>query len=113
MSHALVTMYSTDSIDAARRLVDAVVRTERTGESTLMRARAHALPAEIAARAGQGRQAETVLGLAWYDREATHTDAPAPTSFPAGHLLGFEGMCELYVGVRPRRMIGSPYPLRT
>lgn len=32
-----------------------------------MRVRVHALQAEIAARAGQGRQAETALGLARYD----------------------------------------------
>ncbi|GAB2870475.1 hypothetical protein GCM10027074_42600 [Streptomyces deserti] len=98
MSHALVTLYSTQGLDEARHLVDQAVRTARSGESTLVRARAHALQAEVAARAGQERQAQAALGLAWYDIEADHTDDPAPTSFSSGHLRGFEGVCELYVG---------------
>lgn len=98
MSHALVTLYSRDGLDGARRLVDQAVRTARTGESTLIRARAHALQAELAARAGHKRQSQAALGLAWYDIEADHTDDPAPTSFSPGHLRGFEGVCELYVG---------------
>ncbi|MEE1799554.1 hypothetical protein PUR57_12870 [Streptomyces sp. JV176] len=98
MSHALVTLYSTQGIDGARVLVDQAVRTARTGDSALMRARAHALQAEIAARAGQVRQSQAALGLAWYDMEADHTDDPASTSFSAGHLRGFEGVCDLYVG---------------
>ncbi|MFI8928721.1 hypothetical protein ACIG3E_13720 [Streptomyces sp. NPDC053474] len=98
MSHALVTLYSTDGLDGARRLVDQAVRTARTGESTLTRARAHALQAELAARAGQERQSQAALGLAWYDIEADHANDPAPTSFSPGHLRGFEGVCELYVG---------------
>lgn len=63
-----------------------------------MRARAHALQAEVAARSGQERQAQAALGLAWYDIEADHTEDPAPASFSPGHLRGFEGVCELYVG---------------
>ncbi|MFJ2217180.1 hypothetical protein ACIQVO_01080 [Streptomyces sp. NPDC101062] len=98
MSHALVTLYSTQGIDGARVLVDQAVRTARTGDGALMRARAHALQAEIAARAGQVRQSQAALGLAWYDMEADHTDDPASTSFSAGHLRGFEGVCDLYVG---------------
>ncbi|MEU0247028.1 hypothetical protein ABZ192_22405 [Streptomyces sp. NPDC006235] len=98
MSHALVTLYSAQGMDGARRLVDQAVRAARTGESSLMRARAHALQAELAARAGNERQAQTALGLAWYDVEADHSGDPAPASFSAGHLKGFEGLCELYIG---------------
>ncbi|WP_175408080.1 hypothetical protein [Streptomyces sp. TRM64462] len=98
MSHALVTLYSTRGLDDARRLVDLAVRTTSTGESPLLRARAHALQAELAARAGHERHAQAALGLAWYDIEADHTGDPAPTSFSSGHLRGFEGVCELYVG---------------
>ncbi|WP_329068927.1 hypothetical protein [Streptomyces sp. NBC_01429] len=100
MSHALVTLYSAEGIAGARVLVDQAVRTARTGDSTLVRARAHALQAEIAARAGQERQSQAALGLSWYDIENDHTDDPAATStsFSAGHLHGFEGVCELYVG---------------
>ncbi|MEU0389993.1 hypothetical protein [Streptomyces chartreusis] len=98
MSHALVTLYSAQGLDGARRLVDQAVRAARTGESSLTRARAHALQAELAARAGHERQAHTALGLAWYDVEADHSCDPAPMSFSAGHLKGFEGLCELYIG---------------
>ncbi|MFD0436989.1 hypothetical protein [Streptomyces chartreusis] len=97
MSHALTTLYS-QGIGEARTLVDQAVRTARTGESSLVRARAHALQAELAARAGHERQAQAALGLAWYDMEVDHAADPAPTSFSPGHLRGFEGVCELYVG---------------
>ncbi|WP_308789477.1 hypothetical protein [Streptomyces sp. 6-11-2] len=98
MSHALVTLYSVQGPERARLLVDQAVRAARTGESTLMRARAHTLQAELAARAGLERQAQTALGLAWYDMDADHAADPAPTSFSPGHLRGFEGVCELYIG---------------
>jgi transcriptional regulator with XRE-family HTH domain len=98
MSHALVTLYSTQGLEPARLLVDEAVRAARSGDSPLVRARAHALQAEIAARAGQERQSQAALGLAWYDLEAAHVGDPAPTSFSPGHLRGFEGVCELYVG---------------
>ncbi|MFM9612094.1 hypothetical protein [Streptomyces niveiscabiei] len=98
MSHALTTLYSTRNLDGARLLADRAVRAARTGESASVRARTHALQAELAARAGQERQTRAALGLAWYDVEADHTDDPAPASFGAAHLRGFEGVCELYVG---------------
>lgn len=98
MSHALVTLYSTQGLDAARMLVDAAVCDARDGGSTVVRARAHALQAEIAARAGQERQAQAALGLAWYDMERSHQQDPGMTPFTAAHLRGFEGICELYVG---------------
>ncbi|MFI9340046.1 hypothetical protein ACIG0D_02025 [Streptomyces sp. NPDC052773] len=98
MSHALTNLYARRGLDEARRLVDEAVRAARTGQSTLVRARAHALQAELAARAGHKRQAQAALGLAWYDMEADHAGDPAPTSFSPGHLRGFEGVCELFVG---------------
>ncbi|MER5464602.1 hypothetical protein ABT010_28715 [Streptomyces sp. NPDC002668] len=63
-----------------------------------VRARAHALQAEIAARASEGRQAQAALGLAWYDMNSDAVGDPSPSSFSPGHLRGFEGVCELYVG---------------
>ncbi len=90
MSHALVTLYSTQGVEPARLLVDEAVRAARSGDSTLVRARAHALQAEIAARAGEERQSQAALGLAWYDLDADHDGDPAPTSFSPGHLRRFE-----------------------
>ncbi|MER5209023.1 hypothetical protein ABT063_00060 [Streptomyces sp. NPDC002838] len=98
MSHALVTLYSAQRLVEARRLVDQAVHVARTGESSLVRARAHALQAEFAARAGHDQQAQTALGLAWYDIEVGRADEPAPTGCSSAHLRGFEGVCELYVG---------------
>ncbi|MFD8094885.1 hypothetical protein [Streptomyces malaysiensis] len=98
MSHALVRLYSVPGIEAARELVGAAVRDARTGDSVRVRARAHALQAEIAARSGAERHAQTALSLAWYDLDRNVDGDPAPTSFTADHLRGFEGLCELYVG---------------
>ncbi|WP_172624904.1 hypothetical protein [Streptomyces griseofuscus] len=98
MSHALVTLYSTPGIEAAQQLVDAAVRDARAGESVTVRARAHALQAEIAARAGAERNARAALALAWYDMDSDRDGDPASTSFSAAHLRGFEGVTSLYVG---------------
>ncbi|AGP58160.1 hypothetical protein [Streptomyces rapamycinicus] len=100
MSHALVTLYSTPGLESARQLVDAAVRDARTGDSVRVRARAHALQAEIAARSGSERHAQTALSLARYDldRESNTGTDPSDTNFSADHLRGFEGLCELYVG---------------
>ncbi|MEU6145679.1 hypothetical protein ABZ848_35740 [Streptomyces sp. NPDC047081] len=98
MSHALVTLYSTPGIDAARALVDAAVRDARTGASITVRGRAHALQAEIAARAGARRHAQAALSLAWYDMDGDRDGDPSSSSFSPAHLRGFDGLCELYVG---------------
>jgi hypothetical protein len=98
VSHALVALYSARGLDDARRLANQAVRAARSGRSTAVRARAHALQAEVAARAGHQRQARSALRLAWYDVESDHSADPAPASFSAAHLRGFEGVCELYVG---------------
>lgn len=98
MSHALVTLYTTSGLTAARTLADAAVRDARTGDSTVIRARTHALQAELAARAGAERHAQAALSLAWYDMDNHNDDDPSGSSFTAGHLRGFEGLCQLYVG---------------
>ncbi|MER6343191.1 hypothetical protein ACWC10_08350 [Streptomyces sp. NPDC001595] len=98
MSHALVTLYSTPGIEPAQQLVEAAVRDARAGGSVTVRARAHALQAEIAARAGAERRAKSALALAWYDMDGSREGDPASTSFSAGHLRGFDGITSLYVG---------------
>ncbi len=98
MSHALITLYSTPGIERAQRLVEAAVRDARAGESVSVRARAHALQAEIAARAGAERHAQAAPPLAWYDMDADRDGDPAASSFSSAHLRGFEGVTSLYVG---------------
>ncbi|MFF9172446.1 MULTISPECIES: hypothetical protein [unclassified Streptomyces] len=110
MSHALVTLYSRPGLHAAQSLVEAAVRDARAGGSVTVRARAHALQAEIAARMGAephadlaarrraASHAQAALALAWYDMDSDRDDDPAPSSFSAAHLRGFEGVTSLYVG---------------
>ncbi|MGW7516475.1 hypothetical protein ACWGJ2_12860 [Streptomyces sp. NPDC054796] len=107
MSHALVTLYGTPGRDRdglprglgpARAFVDAAVCDARAGDSVTVRARTHALQAEIAARAGQRRHAEAALSLARYDLGQNQHGDPVPSSFTTSHLQGFEGLYELYVG---------------
>ncbi|MEU6261422.1 hypothetical protein [Streptomyces sp. NPDC047043] len=98
MSHALVTLYSTPGLEAANALTEAAVRDAHTGESVTVRARAHALQAELAARAGQGKHANAALGLAWYDIDRDRDGDPAASSFSPAHLRGFEGVTALYTG---------------
>ncbi|MEU6394118.1 hypothetical protein [Streptomyces sp. NPDC046939] len=100
LSHALVTLYSRPGLDAAKALVDAAVRDAAAGESVTVRARAHAVQAEVAARAGAGSEARGALGLAWYDMDSDRDGDPAAvtTSFSPAHLRGFEGVTSLYVG---------------
>ncbi|MFB7554172.1 hypothetical protein ACFC1P_42925, partial [Streptomyces sp. NPDC056154] len=86
MSHALVTLYSSNDLTDARLFVDQAVRAARTGDSTRVRARAHALQAEVAARAGLARQAQAALGLAWYDIEDQADGDPSGSSFSSGRL---------------------------
>ncbi|MFI5744433.1 hypothetical protein [Streptomyces sp. NPDC051644] len=97
-SHALTVLYSMPDIAQAARLVESAVRAAGGGESPLLRARAHALQAEVAARSGQGRQSSAALDLAWYDIERESTGEPLSGAFSAEYLRGFEGVCQLYVG---------------
>lgn len=98
MSHALVSLYSVPGLAAARSLIDAAVREARLGHSPAVRARAHALQSEIAARSGLPHHAQAALSMAWYDLERDSADDPAAAAFSAAHLRGFEGVSALYVG---------------
>ncbi|MEV0617539.1 hypothetical protein AB0I81_29755 [Nonomuraea sp. NPDC050404] len=98
MSNALVTLYSTPGLDTAKALIDAAVRDARIGQSITVRARAHALQAEIAARSGAAKHAAAALSLAWYDLDQNRAEDPATSSFSPAHLRGFEGVTSLYVG---------------
>ncbi|MER5890951.1 hypothetical protein ABT160_44640 [Streptomyces sp. NPDC001941] len=98
LSHALTALYSRPDPAPARRLADAAVRDACRGGSPTVRARGHALQAELAARAGAPRAARDALGLARYDLESDRSGDPSPGSFSTEHLRGFEGVCELYAG---------------
>ncbi|MER5615858.1 hypothetical protein [Streptomyces sp. NPDC002215] len=105
LSHALTVLYASPDIANADALVEKAVRAASRGESRLVRARAHALQAEVAARSGQSRQSGAALGLAWYDVERQSPDDPLPGAFSAEYLRGFEGVCQMSWAIRPSRTI--------
>ncbi len=97
-SQTMVVYYATGDIQQARRIADAAVQDARGGDSVLMRARAHALQAEMAARHTQHRHAQVALHLAWHDLDADTTDDPMTGVFSRGRLRGFEGICGIFLG---------------
>jgi ATP/maltotriose-dependent transcriptional regulator MalT len=97
-SQTMVTLYATGDIAAAQAMAEDAVRDARRGSSVLIRARAHALQAETAARAGHRRNAFTALHVASHDLDCDTTDDPAQAAFGTGRLHGFEGVCHLYAG---------------
>ncbi|MBE1537074.1 hypothetical protein [Actinomadura algeriensis] len=99
-SQTMVAYYSTGDIDRARRTIDAAVQDARRGDSPLMRARAHALQAEMAVRGAspQRRQAQASLHLAWHDLDVSTEGDPMPGVFDEGRLQGFEGVCGIFLG---------------
>ncbi|MGH4021230.1 MAG: hypothetical protein ACRDT0_18780, partial [Pseudonocardiaceae bacterium] len=97
-SYAMTMLHSTGD-DGARAIVDAAVADARLGSNLRVRARAHALQSEVAARSGRGRDAGASLRLAWSEVEAA---GAANGGFNEGLLRGFEGVCELHLGTAER-----------
>lgn len=99
-SQTMVAYYVTGDVDRARRIIDSAVLDARRGESVLMRARAHALQAEMAARgdAPQRRKAQAALHLAWHDLDGDADGDPMRGVFSRGRLRGFEGICGIFLG---------------
>jgi ATP/maltotriose-dependent transcriptional regulator MalT len=97
-SQTMVAYYATGDVERARRIAAAAVRDARCGDSVLMRARAHALQAEMAARSAQHRHAQAALHLARHDLDADTTDDPMNGAFSRGRLRGFEGICGIFLG---------------
>lgn len=96
-SHTMVTLHATGDLGAAREIAKAATVDAHRGASYAIRARAHAVHAEICARAGQASQAKAALDRAWKTVEQMELDDP-PGGFNADRLNGFEGLCALYVG---------------
>ncbi len=97
-SYAMTMLHSTGD-DTARTIVDAAVSDARLGSDHRVRARAHALEAEEAARSARERNAAAALRLAWLDVESAGC---ADGGFDADRLRGFEGVCELHIGTAER-----------
>jgi len=85
-SYAMTMLHSTGD-DMARTIIDAAVADAKHGSDHRVRARAHALEAEEAARSGRDRDAAAALRLAWFDVESAGS---ADGAFDADRLRGFE-----------------------
>lgn len=97
-SQTMVIHYATGDLGRARAVVDLAVQDARRTESALLRARAHALQAEMAARAGEHRHAHAALHLAWHDLDQDLSGDPGEGAFSRGRLQGFEGVCGIFMG---------------
>lgn len=96
-SHTMVTLHATDDLEAARTIARAATVDAHRGASYAIRARAHAVHAEICARAGQPNEAATALERAWKTVEQLTVDDPHG-GFNADRLNGFDGLCALHAG---------------
>lgn len=99
-SQTMVAYYVSGDIGRARHIADRAVADARAGNSNLMRARAHALQAEMAARSGpsQHRDAHMALHLARHDLDSADSDDPMSGAFSSARLNGFEGICQIFLG---------------
>lgn len=104
-SHAMVTLHAASAHPAAGPadlmpalvLARAATADAHRGASYAARARAHAVHAEVCARAGQTEQSATALSRAWKTVDQLAVDDPHG-GFTSERLDGFEGLCALYVG---------------
>ncbi|GAB3474589.1 hypothetical protein [Amycolatopsis cihanbeyliensis] len=96
-SHTMVTLHATNDLDTARTIAHAATIDAHQGSSYAVRARAHAVHAEICARADQTREAGAALDRAWRTVEQLTADDPH-SGFNADRLHGFDGLCALHAG---------------
>ncbi len=96
-SHTMVTLHATGDVEAARGIARGAVRDAHAASSYAVRARAHAVHAELCARGGQPEAANNALERAWRSVEQLHVDEPA-NSFNEDRLNGFDGLCALHAG---------------
>lgn len=96
-SHAMVALHATNDPHSAYSIAKAAVRDAHEGTSYRARARAHAVYAEVCARAGQHREANVALERAWQTADQLSQGEP-DNPFNGDRLNGFEGICALHNG---------------
>ncbi|RJQ76265.1 hypothetical protein D5S17_18540 [Pseudonocardiaceae bacterium YIM PH 21723] len=96
-SQTMVTLHANGQVEQARDIARAATVDAHQGDSYAIRARAHAVHAEVCARTGQSGQASIALERAWKSAEQATVGDPH-RSFSPDHLSGFEGLCALYSG---------------
>lgn len=100
-SHAMVVLHGTNDLETARKIARGATIDAHAGESRAVRARAHAVHAEICARWGHHADARAALDRAAKTAAEVAADDPHGT-FKAGHLSGFDGLCALHTGEASR-----------
>jgi hypothetical protein len=113
-SRTMVTLHATQDLDAARTIARAATVDAHRGASHSVRARAHAVHAEICARAGHAADASAALDRAWKTVDQMTVDDPYH-AFSGDQLNGFDGICALHAGDAGRahdRLINSLGALR-
>ncbi len=96
-SHTMVTLHATGDHRLAREIARAATVDAHRGSSYAVRARAHAVHAEISARAGQSGEAAEAIGRAWTTVDQLSVDDPHG-GFDGERLRGFDGLCALHAG---------------
>ncbi len=96
-SHTMVTLHATGDHQLAREIARAATVDAHRGSSYAVRARAHAVHAEINARAGQAKEAAEAIGRAWTTVDQLSLDDPHQ-GFDGERLRGFAGLCALHAG---------------
>ncbi|GAA0646829.1 hypothetical protein GCM10010174_82520 [Kutzneria viridogrisea] len=96
-SRTMVTLHATGSPHAAADLAREAVAEAHRGASYTMRARAHAIHAELRARTGDHTETQRALNKAWTTVDQLTEDDPCG-GFNATRLAGFDGLCALHVG---------------
>ncbi|GLY42971.1 hypothetical protein Amsp01_089940 [Amycolatopsis sp. NBRC 101858] len=96
-SHTMVTLHATGDHRLAREIARAATVDAHRGSSYAVRARAHAVHAEINARAGQSRDAAEAISRAWTTVDQLSMDDPHQ-GFDGERLRGFDGLCALHAG---------------
>ena len=96
-SYTMVTLHSTNDLDTSRTIARSATLDAHHGHSYAIRARAHAVHAEICARAGEADEASRALDRAWKTVEQLSIDDPF-AGFDADRLSGFDGLCALHAG---------------
>ncbi|WP_083752309.1 hypothetical protein [Saccharothrix sp. ALI-22-I] len=96
-SHTMVTLHATDDLNASLQLARTATVDAHRGSSHAIRARAHAIHAEVQARAGNPNAAAIALDRAWKTVDQLSLDDPF-AAFNAHRVSGFEGLCALYSG---------------
>jgi len=107
-SRSMIALHGARDVGAALALADRACGQAAHGSSRIVRARAHAILAEMFAAAGDPRRSERELGLARFHVDGVTGDDPAIGYFTESrhggvdgmraHVEGFEGACRIRLG---------------